>query len=72
VTPEQFDALAKLLRLQPATPSATAARLHFVDGLRPSEAARQAGCTEQAAGNSISRCRAGVDLAKIVAAPPPL
>ncbi len=63
MTPEQFSALAQLLRLRPG-PSAQAAHLHFVDGLRIADAARQAGCTANAASDCARRVRKGLALAR--------
>jgi len=69
VTPIQFTTLAKLLRLR-ASVSTEAARLHFVDGLRIVDAARQAGCTTRAASNCIKRCRDGIERARVIAGLP--
>lgn len=66
MTSEQFQALAELLRLR-GSASQEAARLVLVDGLSPSEAARQAGTTPQAVSNVLASCRRGLDLAKIAA-----
>jgi DNA-directed RNA polymerase specialized sigma24 family protein len=66
MTPDQFAALAKLLRLRTSV-STAAARLHFVDGLRIADAARTVGCSANAANNCVARCRAGVALARRVA-----
>jgi hypothetical protein len=63
MTQDQFDALAKLLRLR-ASVSTAAARLHFVDGLRIADAARAAGCTPNAASDCVRRCRAGIATAQ--------
>lgn len=56
MTPEQFDAIAQLIR-STASPSQAAARLALVNGLAPAEAARQSGCTPQSASNTIRRFR---------------
>lgn len=56
MTREQFEAVAKLIR-SGDSPSRTAARLVLVDGLIPAEAARQAGCTPQAASNALRAYR---------------
>ncbi|WP_443191416.1 hypothetical protein [Pseudomonas indica] len=66
MTREQFAALAELLRLR-SSASQEAARLVLVDGLSPSEAARQAGTTPQAVSNVLASCRKGIELARIAA-----
>ncbi len=66
MTADQFAALAKLARLR-ESPSATAARLVLVDGLDLAEAARQAGCSYNAAWQSLQTCRAVIELARVVA-----
>lgn len=66
MTPQQYDALAELLRLQDS-PSREAVRLVLVDGLKPAEAARQAGVSPQAVSNALRRCRNGMALAQVVA-----
>lgn len=63
MTPDQFDALAELLRLR-AGPAQVAARLVLVDGLRPAAAARAAGCSPQSAANTLAACRRGMALAQ--------
>lgn len=67
INSEAFEALTRLLRLK-AGPTMVAARLVMVDGLRPSEAAEKAGCTQQNANNTLMRCRKGVANAKEVVA----
>ena len=66
ITDEQFDALAELLRLQNGV-RREAARLVLVAGLRPAEAARQAGTTPQTVNSALVSCRRGIALAQIVA-----
>lgn len=66
MTNQQFDALAKLIRIRDST-SARAARAHFVDGLRPADAARAVGCTPGAANAIIRRCRNALALVWTVA-----
>ncbi len=66
LTDEQFDALAELLRLQNGV-RREAARLVLVDGLRPADAARQAGTTPQTVNSALVSCRRGIALAQIVA-----
>lgn len=63
MTDTQFAALAALLRLR-AGPAQVAARLVLVEGLRPAEAARQAGCSPQAVSNTLAACRRGIALAQ--------
>lgn len=65
MTTEQFAALAELLRLRGGA-SQEAARLVLVDGLAPTEAARQAGTTPQAVSNALASCRRGIELARVV------
>ena len=66
ITDEQFDALAELLRLQNGV-RREAARLVLVEGLRPADAARQAGTTPQTVNSALVSCRRGIALAQIVA-----
>lgn len=63
MTGDQFDALAKLLRLR-AGPASAAARLVLVDGLRPAQAAARAGCSPQSVSNTLAACRKGIELAR--------
>ena len=56
MTTEQFEVLAKLLRSR--APAVTAARRVLVDGVRPSEAARETGMTPAAVSNALARYRA--------------
>ncbi len=60
---EQFNALAKLLRLRQGR-AETAAKLVFVDGMRQADAAREVGLTTQSVGNVCARVRKGAELAK--------
>jgi len=64
VTSAQFDALAQLLRLR-AGPQQAAARLVLVDGLAPADAARQAGVSPSALGNTLRACSRGLKLARL-------
>lgn len=61
---DQFQALAQLLRLRQG-PQREAARLVLADGLRPADAARAAGCSASALGNTLRTCRAGLELARL-------
>lgn len=67
MTPEQFDALAQLLRLQPTSPSREAARLVLVEGVTGVEAARRLGLTQPAVSRAVSSCRRGMELARVAA-----
>ena len=67
MTPAQFDAVAKLLRLR--DPSREAARLVLVDGLAGVAAAAATGVSAQGVSNALQRVRAGLVLAKIAASP---
>lgn len=55
MTPEQFDALARLTRAR--EPARTAARMALVDGVAQADAARKHGMTPAALGNSVRRYR---------------
>lgn len=55
MTPEQFDALARLTRAR--EPARTAARRVLVDGISQAEASREYGMTPSALGNSVRRYR---------------
>jgi len=66
MTPIQFDALAKLLRLR-SSPTLDAVRLHMVDGLGQTDAARQAGADVRLVFKAVARAKAGLALAQIVA-----
>ena len=61
---DQFQALAKLLRLRDGLQK-DGARLVLVDGLRQADAARMAGCSPSALGNTLRTCRAGLELARL-------
>lgn len=64
MTSAQFDALAQLLRLR-AGPQQAAARLVLVDGLAPADAARLAGVSPSALGNTLRACSRGLTLARL-------
>ena len=66
MTAQQFEALAKLLRLR-AGPQRAGARMVLVDGMRQADAARMAGCSASALGNTLRTCRAGLELARLAA-----
>ncbi len=65
MAPDQFEALAELLRLR-AGPQAAAAHLVLVEGLQPADAARQAGCSPSALSNTLATCRRGLALVQRV------
>ena len=44
-----------------------AARMVLVDGMRQADAARMAGCSASALGNTLRTCRAGLELARLAA-----
>lgn len=69
MTEKQFEALAKLIRLRGGV-SQEAARLVLVDGIQQAEAARVLNATPQSVANVIRRCRAAIELAKIVSSKP--
>lgn len=56
MTPAQFYAVAQSIRSR--EPVRTAARLVLVDGMRPVDAARQAGVSSQSCHNTVARVRA--------------
>lgn len=63
MTPEQFHALAQLLRMQDG-PSLTAARLVLVDGVSVADASAIAGISYDGAYKAAGRMRAGMELAQ--------
>lgn len=65
MTPDAFAALAKLLRLRIGSQQ-DGARLVLVGGMRPVDAARAVGVSPKALGNTLSACRAGLELARLV------
>lgn len=68
MTTASFQALSQLLRLRQG-PQREAARLVLVDGVRQADAARMAGCSASALGNTLRTCRAGLDLAREAVGP---
>lgn len=64
ITESQFEALAELLRLQNGV-RREAARLVLVEGLKPADAARQAGTTPQTVNSALVSCRRGLALAHL-------
>ncbi len=65
MAPDQFQALAQLLRLRTG-PAQDAARMVLVDGVSQADAARATGLTPQAVHNSVKRVQTGRDLALAV------
>ena len=63
MTDAAFQALSQLLRLRQGS-QREAARLVLVDGMRQADAARMAGCSASALGNTLRTCRAGLELAR--------
>ena len=63
MTPEQFAALAQLLRLRTG-PAQDAARMVLVEGISQADAARATGLTQQAVHNAVKRVQAGFELAQ--------
>lgn len=61
--PDQFDALATLLRFK-ASASREAARLVLVEGIPKAEAARRVGITAAACGQAVAALMRGLELAK--------
>ena len=56
MTPVEFDVIAKLISSR--EPAKSAARRVMVDGIAPSDAAREAEITRQSVGNTLARFRA--------------
>ncbi len=63
MTSNQFDALAKLLRLR-SGPAQIVARMVLVDGLSVPDAARSVGLEYTAAHQAVKRVQRGLELAK--------
>lgn len=61
----QFDALAKLIRMQPDSTSRLAARLVFVECLSIGDAARECSTTYNAAHQAVGRIEQAYELACI-------
>ena len=68
---DQFDAIAQLMRSPPG-PARDACKLVLADGLRPSDAARQAGSSPASVSNAVKRVRDAMTLAKQAAGADPL
>lgn len=65
MTHDQFDALARLLRLR-VGPQQDAARLVFVEKMKQADAARLLGISAPALSSTVRRCRLGFEAAKKV------
>ena len=61
MTPTQFVAIAKLIRSAEG-PAQAAARLVLVEGVAPSLAATQSGCSPQSCSQAVRRFRDANDL----------
>lgn len=61
-TPDQYDALVKLMRGKPDTAASKAARLVIVDGLSGADAARETGATRSTVHITVGRMKAADDL----------
>ena len=66
MTPQQFQALAQLLKLRTG-PAQALCHLVLVDGMAVPEATKAAGMTRQAAHQALKRARKGLELAKTAA-----
>lgn len=66
MTPEQFNAMAQLLRLRDS-PSREAASLVLVQGIKAADAATATGLSPAGVWNVVNRVRAGMALAVIAA-----
>ncbi len=66
MTPAQFDALARLLKMRTG-PAREAVRLHLVDGLSVPDAARAVAMNYRGATYAVKRAKAGLELAKVAA-----
>lgn len=62
--PDQFDDLAKLLRLRTGSTRRELARLVLVDGLSNAEAAARLGATPQQVYQAVRSARSGLELAR--------
>jgi predicted DNA-binding protein (UPF0251 family) len=72
MTPDQFTALAQLMRLR-ESPSREALRLVLVDGMSQYGAAQQAGIPSSNVTRQVASARRAIELARVVtqaAAPP--
>ena len=66
MTPEQFEALAKLMRLRQSSASREALRLVLVDGLTHAAAAEQAGCIRTDVTQLVTSARRTLELARVL------
>lgn len=65
MTPDQFDALAQLMRLR-KSPSCEALRLVLVDGVSQSEAAHQVGIPRTNVTRQVTSARRMLELARVL------
>lgn len=63
MTPEQFDALAQLMRLSPDTPRGRALRSVLCDGVPVATAARAEGIAHPAVSRAVARAQKTLSLA---------
>lgn len=70
MTPEQFDALAQLMRLR-ESPSCEALRLVLVESLSQSEAAGSVGIPRTNVTRQVTSARRTLELARVLTAPRP-
>lgn len=66
MTPAQFNAIARLIRMRDG-PAQAAARLVLVGGLRKADAARSVGIPPAQVNNAVTRMARGLDLARLAA-----
>lgn len=64
MTPQQFDALARLLQFKDSA-AREAARLVLVEGLTKAEAARRTGISAAASGQAVRSMTDGLELARV-------
>mgnify|MGYP000173223323 CR=1 FL=1 len=70
MTPEQFEALAQLMRLRQSA-SREALRLVLVEGMTHAAAAERAGSIRTDVTQSVSSAKRAIELARVVTAPRP-
>lgn len=68
MTPEQFDALAQLMRLR-QSPSRDALHLVLIDGMTHTAAAEQAGIPRQNVSRQVASAKRTIEAARILSAP---
>ena len=70
MTPEQFDALAQLMRLSPDTPRGRALRAVLCGGVSVPAAAREEGIAHQPVYRAVESAKRTLALASAASAPP--